>query len=254
MFSLEAGKPVAVIKGEDGKKSDYAGKILGIVDEPSNNVGKEVILNKETFEPFLDLSERCIEYIAGPSGVGKSTMTASLVKKYKKINPNAAVIVFSRADISDDPSFKDLLPEISQARIDDEMLAEPMDVTKLPRGTLLVFDDIGTVYDSILKAHVQKLIMDCAEVGRKYGIYMIVTSHLIIPSERNFARVMMNEMQNLTVFPNSGTDHQIRTVLEKYLGLSKEQIKRIVKNKSRWVRIHTRHPRWVLTNKEAYML
>jgi hypothetical protein len=124
----------------------------------------------------------------------------------------------------------------------------------MSKGAVLIFDDVGTIIDDTLKRSVQKIIMDCAEVGRKYGIYMLVTSHLIIPNERNFARVMMNEMQFLTVFPGSGGTHQITYVLKKYMGFDAKQVKRILESKSRWVRVHSHAPRWVLEEKAAYVV
>lgn len=250
MFSVKAGKPIAGLRG-----GTHGDKVLGVVDVGDEDaLGRDIELKRGCFEPILSLEDRSVDYIAGPSGAGKSTYTADLVRKHNKLNPEAKVILYSRSPIADDKAFADIAGVVQQATLGSDLIANPLDVTTLEKDTLLVFDDVGTIFDEKLKQAVQKVIMDVAETGRKYKVYLVVTSHLINPNDRGFARVMMNEMEFLTLFPGSGNAHSITYVLKKYLGLGATQIRRILDTKSRWVRIHTHAPRWVLEEHAAYIL
>jgi hypothetical protein len=250
MFSVKSGTPIAIVEG-----GVHDGEILGVTDVADpHGLASDIEFKQGALEPILDIVNRSVEYIAGPSGSGKSTYVAGLVKRYIKLNEGAEIYLFSRGMAPDDPAFDEILPAINQVVMDSDLVKSPPDVTKMSKGAVLIFDDVGTIIDDTLKRSVQKIIMDCAEVGRKYGIYMLVTSHLIIPNERNFARVMMNEMQFLTVFPGSGGTHQITYVLKKYMGFDAKQVKRILESKSRWVRVHSHAPRWVLEEKAAYVV
>lgn len=248
MFSVKSGSPIALVNG-----GPHDGEILGVTTQTDRKaLAADIEFQTGTLEPMLDLENRSVEYIAGPSGSGKSTYVAGLVRRHRKLNPEAVIYLFSRGAGGDDPAFAGL--KMQQVVLDEDLVKSPPDVTVMEKGTVLIFDDVGTIHDDALKKSVQKIIMDCAEVGRKYGIYMLVTSHLIIPNERNFARVMMNEMQFLTVFPGSGGAAQITYVLKKYLGLDSKQIARALKTKSRWIRFHTHAPRWAMEEKAAYIM
>lgn len=250
MFSVKSGSPIAVVSG-----GVHDGEIMGVTNvNDEHALAKDIEFKQGVLEPILDTANRSVEYIAGPSGSGKSTYVAGLVKRYLKLNEDAEVYLFSRGMAPDDPAFGEILPDLKQVVMDDDLVKTPPDVTKMAKGTVLIFDDVGTIIDDKLRKGVQKIIMDCAEVGRKYGIYMLVTSHLINPNERQFGRVMMNEMQFLTVFPGSGGAHQIKYVLNKYLGFNAQQVQRVLDTKSRWVRFHTHAPRWVMEEKAAYIV
>jgi len=250
MFSVRTGKPIAALRG--GTRGDA---VLGVTDVGDKEaLGRDIELKKGVFEPILELSGRCIDYTAGPSGAGKSTYVGGLVQRHRRVQPEARVIVYSRGQVDQDPAYSAIEGGVEQATLDQTLVDTPLDITTLDKGTLLVFDDVGTIMDDKVKAAVQKIIMDCAEVGRKQEIYLIVTSHLINPNDRKFARVMMNEMQYLTLFPGSGNTHAIEYVLTKYLGLDKKQVRRILDSKSRWVRVHVHAPRWVLEERGAYLL
>lgn len=249
-FSFTAGDPVAALRG--GSRGD---KLLGIVAAGSESaLGRDIELRRGAFEPVLSLAHRSIDYIAGPSGAGKTTYLAGLAARHQKINPEAPIVVFARGAIADDPALAGLAGFASQAEIGKKLLEKPIDVLTLEPGTLLIFDDVATILDDKYRTAVSKLVMDCAEVGRKANIHMLMTSHLISPNDRKLARVILNEMEFLTVFPAGSGAHQITYVLQKYLGLSKAQVTRILDAPGRWVRIHCHAPRWVMTETSAWML
>lgn len=248
MLSVKSGKPIAALRG--GSQGDA---VLGITENgDSGGLGRDIELRRGVFEPIMPLDDRSIDYVAGPSGAGKSTYVAGLLRRYQKLSPKARVLFYSRGPVEDDKAYDGI--ELEQVALDAAFVESPPDVTRLEPGTVLVYDDVGTVQDDKVKEAVLKSIMDCAEVGRKYSIHLVVTSHLVNPNEKKFSRTMMNEMKYLTVFPGSGNSHSIRYVLKTYLGLDSKQIQRILDSRSRWVRVHTHAPRWVMGEREAYVL
>lgn len=281
MFSLSRGTPIALVK-----KGKFDGELLCLVDIDSGDccdkcsercyqskkkccskcnlssirkeddhldLSADVTFSMSKLKPLVKMYERAVEYIAGPSGSGKSTMANSLIENYTKVNPKAEVFIISRTDYRTDPALKDL--KIKQIKIDDRLLEKPLDITKdFSKGTLILFDDCNTVQDDKLRKYLEKLISDILEVGRKLGIYIIITSHLLIPNEKKFARTILNEVQYMTVFPKSGSSQQIRYALKTYFGLTDKQVSKILDLESRWVRISKSYPMYVLYDHGAYIL
>lgn len=250
-FSTTHGEPIMLITS--GK---HKGEFISIAPQgQQGNLGPAFTLSSGELTlvmPSTGSIERTVEYIAGPSGSGKSTVIAKMIKIHLQAYPKTKVLLFSRSDKNDDAAFKGI--PFKQIEIDDELVSEPVDITQLAPGTVLVFDDIGTIHSDAQRKAVEKIIMDALEVGRKYRISVLVTSHLILPNDKKFARVIMNELQYLTVFPRSGTTQQISYVLKEYFGLGKNEIDKILLNQSRWVTLHTRFPRFVMYDRGAYFL
>ncbi len=246
MFSTKAGNPLALIVTGDKK-----GELISISDD--GNLGKDFMLRDGTMMPILNTNgERSVEYIAGPSGSGKSTIVADMVRRYLKANPTKKVFLFSRSPKEDDPIFKGI--PFNQILLTEKLLDNKVDVTKISPGTLLVFDDVGTVADDRVRMAVEKIMMDVMEVGRKYKVSVIMTSHHVIPHDKKFARTVMAELKYLTIFPKSGSTYHIEDVLKRYLGIDTKNVKRILALDSRWVRIHAGYPRYVLYDKGAYLI
>lgn len=220
--------------------------------EDSDELRHLELEDKSLFEPRLNPYQRSVVYIAGPSGSGKSSYGIKLIKPYLKFF-DKPFYLFSRTDYKTDPAFNGLKP--MQIPIDDDLLKHPIDITKeLTGGSLVFFDDCNTIQNEKLRKVVQKMMEDILEVGRKLDITIVITSHLVIPSQREFARTIMNELQSLTIFPRSGSAQQINYSLKTYFGLSKSQIEDILKLKSRWVTISKSYPMYVLSERVAYIL
>lgn len=218
-----------------------------------DEIGDSIKIKEGRLVPIPKINERSVDYIAGPSGSGKSTYASNLARLFKKIYPEKDFYVFSRTDVRNDPAFKGLNP--IQITIDESLIENPIDVSKeLSDQCLILFDDCNTILDDKQKKAVDKLMADIMEVGRKLGIWIIITNHLVIPNEKKIARTIMNEMQSLTVFPKSGSVQQIRYCLKQYYGLNNKQIEEIINLPSRWVTIYKNYPMCVLYETGAYIL
>ena len=251
MLSFNNGKPIARIT--TGK---YKGKII-YVDEKEDAEGphyQKIDLRKNKLEPILDPEYRNVNYIAGPAGSGKSTYAAQLTETFHKLFPKKHIFFFGRKGIDEDPAFKKVVKHIKQVPIDGKLAANPVMLEDIDKGSLVIFDDVSTIYDKAQKDVVFKLIMDLMEVGRARKIDMIITNHLINPQAREFGRTVLNEMHSLTVFGRSGSRYQIEYALKKYFGLDKKQIDELLKLPGRWFTIFKSYPITVLHPHGAFVL
>ena len=281
MLSLTKGRPIAKIIG-----GNYDGELLGLVMEHQrdeecclcedcgkkcrkrpcckrckvkldsdevSNLGDAIVLTEGKLIPLPNVDSRSVDFIAGPSGSGKSTCAVNLATIFKKVFPEKDIYLFSRTDFKNDPVFRDLHP--IQIKIDESLLDKPIDITQeLKGGALIIFDDCNTLQNDKLKKEIDKLMNDIMEIGRKLGIWIIITNHLVIPSEKKMARTVLNEMHTLTVFPKSGSAQQIRYCLKTYFGLPEKQIQEILNLPSRWVMINKSYPQFVIHEKGAYLI
>ncbi len=249
-FSVKNGLfPIAQIKS--GK---YKRDILYVDDndDEPDDLGNEI---KASMQPLMNTDssdKRVVEYIAGPSGVGKTTIAIELIKNYLKVFPKTPFYLFSRTPWREDPAYRELEREPIQIILDESNVDDDI-TSKFPHGSLIFFDDVTTIAEKIIKNKIEHLIRDILEVGRKLRLNIIITNHLLVPIDQAFARTIMNELQMLTIFPKSGAVQQITHVLKTYFGFSAVQIKRILALPSRWVRISRTYPQYVLYDKGAYI-
>ena len=250
MLSFNNGRPIARIT--TGK---YKGKII-YIDEKEEAEGphyQKIDLRKNKLEPLLDPEYRNVVYIAGPSGSGKSTYASVLANTFHKLFPKKDIFFFGRKSPKEDPAFaknKKIIPVPIDANIvNNQVFLEDID-----KGSLVIFDDVGTIHNKAQKDAVFHLMNDLMEVGRAKKIDVIITNHLINPEDRRFGRTVLNEMHSITIFGRSGSSYQINYVLKKYFGLDKKQIKEILELPSRWVTVYKTYPLAVLHEHGAYIL
>jgi hypothetical protein len=95
---------------------------------------------------------------------------------------------------------------------------------------------------------------DILEIGRSFGIYCIITSHLVNPNERKDSRTIWNEAHTVTIFPRSGNRHGMNYALKNYIGLDNKMIDKVLSVPSRWVTIGKQYPMYILHEKGAELI
>lgn len=247
MFSKKDGTAIAYVK-------DYKKDALRISDKKTRDDKdrSHVSLHGDNvYTPLLNSQERDVTYICGPSGSGKSTIAAKLIKEWKKDYPEGEVYIFSRTDAKDDPAFKKI-HGLRQVTIDSNLVENPIVIEEeIEPNSLVLFDDVGTIRDVPIRKEVEHIMSDIMEVGRKMRIWIIITSHLIIPNEKKFARTVLNEAQKLVVFPRGGAAQQIVYALKTYFGYTNKQIAKFLNTESRWLLFSKTYPMYVLSDQEA---
>lgn len=249
MLNFNKGIEIAkIISGKDKNK------IIKLDLETKNHTTNKIKTDGEIQIIPSKLSR--IFYITGKSGAGKSTFAGKYVKEYSKLEPEGEIFYLSRKDFYKDPAYNKL--GFDPIIIDPETFGEDdvnIDITEdlnENKTTMFLFDDISTFEKGKLKK-IEHLINEIGELGRANNAMLTLTNHLIIPNNKEFARILMNEMQMLT-FPTRGNISQVKYVLEKYFGLNNKQIYKILETNSRFITIYNGYPTLVIEDYKIYIL
>jgi len=251
MFNnAERGKPICrVVGGVDDGEIIYLD-----TNAQDSNKGK---LKKNYFKDFSvedgilsvvpdTTRERDCIMITGASGSGKSHFTNNYMKEYKKAYKKNKIYFFSKLD--EDKSIDKKL--VQRVRIDEDMIANPIDTAEL-KDSLAVFDDVEHIDNDEVKKYLFKLINSILTTGRHYNISIILVIHY---PNASYTRTMLSECQSFVYFPCSAT-RSVNYALEAYVGIDKKEIKYIKKNiKSRWVAIFKNYPQCVVTEHKVFAL
>lgn len=198
--------------------------------------------------PIMD--EKTSRYfIAGPTGSGKSTIAADLIRQYKKQFPFNKVYLFSR--VGSDPVL-DGLKGVKRIPLDDNFIDYPPDSTAEYKNSLCVFDDIDTLRPKKLKDAVLAVREDILQVNRKFGTTLICTEHQLMNYKQT--RNLLTDCEFVTFFPKSGSVYHINRFLKTYAGLNKAQIQKVLSLNSRAVTIHKCYPMYILSEHNVYLL
>jgi hypothetical protein len=243
------GKPVAIILNETDKKNNKALYVESKKENVINPMTEIILKSNEKLQQIPDTSsERMILYITGSSGSGKSFYTRQFCETYRKLYPKREIYLFS--SLSDDSSI-DKIKGLKRLKITQELMNEDLTAADF-KDSLVIFDDTDCITDKVKKAKINGILNSLLETGRHFNASVIYTSHL--PCAGNDTKRILNEAHSITIFPNGLGGRSLKYLLDSYLGLDKEQIKRVKKTDSRWVTIVKSYPMVVLTEKEAYTL
>jgi hypothetical protein len=244
------GSPIALLVNTNDTKKN---KVLSVGSNPTEimHVVKDVKLTKEN-EHFQQIPNKNIErnilYITGASGSGKSYYTGAYCKEYKKMYPKREIYLFS--SISDDKSL-DKIKGLKRIKLTDELLREPITASDF-KDSLVIFDDTDALTNKAMKEKVNTILNSILQTGRHFNVSCILTFHTATGGRDT--KMILNEAHSITIFPHSLGGRTLKYLLDQYLGLDKEQIKKIKKVNSRWVTICKTYPMTILSEKEVFTL
>lgn len=277
-FSFETGKRLAVIRG---KKSINDGKIIYLYDKnkrccnncnvdkckkkccdnccksyhkesEKDNTTTHITLNEgEFFEelPTNDPTQTNIVMVSAKAGAGKSYYLKQYIQNYKKIYKENRVYLMSESNT--DKLLDDMVKRIPL----DKFVESELEWSDIPDESLLAFDDIdcleNTRENGFLRKKLYHLMNSSIQNARKKHISVVQTVHCA--TDGNTTKVMLLSCSSFVFFLNS-VSVQHKNALNKYLGISKENIKRILSMKGRWVCIFNMSPMVVMGEREMYVL
>lgn len=243
-LSKKGGRPVFRVKSGSKDKNvkfyvdtEYDNK-KELVKQYSNSGLLQLIPNKK--------GNRDVIYVSGISGVGKSTWVRDYAKEYIKKFPSNNVIVIS-------PKKHDIFDEIKCIRIkcdEQNFVEEPINIEDELSDSLVIADDYESCDKPIRDGIINLLNKICIE-GRQYNISCCIITHTF----SNFlsTRTLLSESHYLVIFPGTSM-HQFKTYAKNHIGLSNDQINKIINVRSRWVCIHKNFPTFYLTSNEFNIL
>ena len=90
------------------------------------------------------------------------------------------------------------------------------------------------------------------DTGRHTNTSMMYTSH--IANAGMETKHILSEAHSITIFPKTLGGRAMKYLLDNYLGLDKQQIKKLKRLDSRWVTVIKSYPMIVIGEKQAFML
>ena len=249
-FNYEGvGKQIAVIKNIKDSKAKDKKVYLSSDADAKNNYDNVETKSNELFQLVKDPeSERIVLYVVGASGSGKSYWTTQFVKQYKTTNKNKKVYLIS--PILDDKNINSLKPTRlnpeSQAFVEDPPEVEDF------KNSLLICDDIEAYSNKKTVLRIMNLINSILATGRHFNISLLFLVHNA--TQGNMTKLLLLESQGLVLFPSNMTGKSSKYLLDKYLGLDKDQIKRIKKMRSIAITIMKTYPMILVAENEIINL
>ena len=233
-------------------------------------INKMITLDDGVFE-FLPLMPKYLKegnyrqsiFVCGMAGSGKTWWVKKYVLLYHEAYPKNKIYFISQQDLDDDESLTEIRPFVKQITVaqligDKDAGEEPLQWTDVPKNSLVLFDDYDGFPDAkskkepSLKKIVHVLLDDLLRNGRKHYISVIASSHELNKTHKN--ETVMKEMEYFVLFPDGIMLYHLNYFGTKYLGISKDKVKQIKTNKSRWVMIRRRVPMFELTEHTAQIV
>ena len=189
-----------------------------------------------------DAKERQTMFLCGSAGSGKSYYLAQVVKQYKKIYPDNKVYLFSESEF--DPILEDI-EDIKRINIEG-LDAQPIEWNAFSK-CLVCFDDIDALTGKDGKA-IYALRDKLLKNSRKFEVSVITTNHNATDLK---LKSVLNE-SDVIVFFLSNYNRSLKYLLEQYLGLNKQGIKRLLNCTGRASSFIKSYPNVLITEKEVF--
>ena len=191
--------------------------------------------------------ERFISYVSGQSGSGKSYFTNKLAEEYHSMYPKRAIYLFSL--LTEDKSIK--CKHIKRIKLDNNFLKTDLSLADM-KNCLLIFDDIDCIKQKHIKGKLDHIVDTLCQVGRHSNSSLVFVSHM--PCNGKDTKMILNECNNITIFPKTMGNRSLRYLLGEYFGLDKKQIQKIKKLDSRHITLVRSYPMVLLHEKGAFLL
>jgi hypothetical protein len=256
MLNFEGvGVPICDIKPNEGKKKgtlislaspEEMHEVRSGFDEYSlqnsrgENYHMEVAVNTNT--------ERQIIYIAGASGSGKSFWARRYIEAYQKSYPKRDIIVFSA--LNEDSSI-DKIKDLKRIKLTDAILQDDLPSSEFA-DSLVLMDDIDSIQNSKIRKKVMDIQSDILQTGRHFNVSCVITNHLA--TDGKATRLILAEAHIITFFAQQMPTRMLKYLLENYIGLDKEQIKKVKNLPGRSVSYIKGFPRVLVSDKEVMVL
>ena len=211
-----------------------------------NKTSKEINIHNGEFMLLPTPKKTNRIYIAGSTGVGKSTWIANYLKQYTKIYGDRPIYLFS--DAPNDPTL-DNIKGLIRIVLNDKLVSKPIETMELA-DSVCIFDDVDSISNKKIKQAVLVLYDAILKKGSsKDNIELIVSSHAM--SDYQATRNVLINCNYIVFFPQSPVGAQY--TLKKF-GLNKEQVQRLLSVPSRWCCFHKNYPFFAITTKSVFIL
>ena len=183
--------------------------------------------------------------VVGSAGSGKSFFVGMYLNEYKRIHKNNPIYLISEG--KEDPAL-DKVKGLKRIKLDDGLLEEPIQYDEF-KDCCVVFDDTDALTGKLGK-YIYSLRDKLLKNARKNKVSVITTNHTCTGQE---LKAVLNESDTIVFFMKN-YNRALKYLLENYVGLNKEGIKNLKKNKSRWTCFIKSYPNVIIQEKNITTL
>jgi hypothetical protein len=106
--------------------------------------------------------------------------------------------------------------------------------------------------DKAMRKKVLQIQASILQVGRHFNVSCIITSHVATNGAET--RLILAEAHAIVFFPHGMANRSLKYLLESYMGMDKNEIKKIKGLQGRAVCFVKTHPKCVVSEKEVYIM
>ena len=247
------GTPIAMIMTDDKKT-----KLSQIISLDDSNQAKQSFNEftlkdpKQRFQVVGDPKrERDIIYISGRSGSGKSYFIKDYVNNYYKlIHKKRPVYLFSA--LKEDPTI-DQIKGLLKINLSNDFLADEEISIADFANSCVIFDDTDVIKSKPIRDKVNHILDEILQTGRHHKITALITKHTTCNGPDT--KIILAESHQFVLFINGLGNKTLKYLLDNYLGLDSDQIKKIKRTKGRWCAINrSTFPMSVVSEKECFVI
>lgn len=244
MLSLKKGFPFAQVNNKVVYIDDSDGNTID-----NNFLGKYIDIGMEHKFQLVPPNDAFRLAIFAPSGAGKSTFCANLLREYKKKYKKNKIYMISPTQ--DDEAYSDLKKSIEYIKIDESLLTDPMDFTEFD-NCIIVFDDseVLTSKKEMNKA-IELFRNQCLENGRKRKISAIIINHVAQNGAQT--KKVLNECDLICLFPKSNFS-AVSKLCKTYYGFDKQTLEYCRDVPSRYIVVKRTYPQAILSEHAVKVL
>lgn len=241
-LNVESGYPLAKIIG----KGSLNNKIIRIDDKSKVKQDFKELTLDENYDfqviPNID-AERSTIYVCGMAGSGKSYFVSGWIKEYVKFYPNNPIYIFSEKEYDEQ---LDKIKNTKRIKLSEEL--KEINYLEFSNSCCL-FDDIDSL-DKNIKNVVYAIRDKALKLGRSAKISVVCTAHNATDGKES--KVLLNESQSI-VFFMANWNRSLKYVVENYLGMTKEDVKKAKSNNSRWTCYTKSYPNIIIQQKNIFI-
>ncbi len=241
-FNIETGYPLAKITG----KGSLNKKIIRIdektkVKQDFNELNLDSNYDFQVI-PNID-AERSTIYVCGMAGSGKSYFVSGWIKEYNINYPNNMIYIFSEKQYDEQ---LDKIKNTKRIKLSEDL--KEINYLEFTNSCCL-FDDIDGL-DKGIRSIVYSIRDKVLKLGRSAKISVVSTAHNATDGKES--KVLLNESQSI-IFFMANWNRSLKYLVENYLGMTKDDIKKAKQNNSRWTCYTKSYPNVIIQQKNMFI-